>query len=166
MIFILAQIMGAVSGICFMLSGAQKTHKKIMILQIVDCTAVLINNLLLAGYAGAIMSGVSLTRNILSYKNKTNTKVTAIIMIISIILTFSFMDMSILWNWLPLVASVVYTLGLHYGDCKTTKLHILINVTIWAIYNIFIKSYILNIFNVLTFIVTLQSLIKENKTKS
>lgn len=166
MAFILGQILGAVSGLMFIASGVQKTHKKIMMFQIVDCIAIIISNILLGGYAAIVTCGVSLVRNILSYKNKISTKITVGLIIVTVIITFMFNDMTKFINWIPLVASVPYTFGVHLGKCKSTKGFILYNTAMWCVYNILIKSYAQIMFNVLACVVTLVSLIKDYRTNS
>lgn len=163
MIFITAQIFSGISGICYMISGKQSTHNRIMYFQILDCLATILSNILLGGYAGAVICTVSLVRNMLSYIGKMNKKVVVCIMFSSVTLTIIYADMSHWYNWMLLASNVTYTFGVCYGKCKRTKQFMLLDMTLWIIYNVIISSYGGLIFNIISIVTIIKSLSTDKK---
>lgn len=149
---ILAEMFGLISGICCTISGLQKSHKNIMKFQVIDCSAAIVSGVPLKGYAGVIITGLALIRNMLSYKKKFNKTICGIIIALQIVLTFLFVDLSNLPNWIPLVASISYTYGVYFGSCKITKIYMLINLILWGVYYFYIKSYMLFAFGIISIV--------------
>lgn len=161
--FIIAQIFGTISGLFLVFSGWQKTHKKILLFQIIDCSAAIISYLLLGGYSAVIITSTALIRNILSYKKIINKNITIFFIVLSIITTFFTSDMSKIINYTPLVASVLYTYSLSSYDANRIKKFLIVNSLLWLIYNISIRAYSSAVTSLVLIVVTSLSLKTKNK---
>ena len=101
--------------------------RTLILIQIIDCSAAIISYLLLGGYSAVIITSTALIRNILSYKKIINKNITIFFIVLSIITTFFTSDMSKIINYIPLVASVLYTYSLSSYDANRIKKFLIVN---------------------------------------
>lgn len=124
-----------------------------------------ISNIMLGGITGAIINAISCIRNILCYKNKLNNIAKAIIIILSVCLTFSFNNLGFI-GLFPLVSTVVYVLFMNVKDVVKFKLLITFTMLMWFFYDIFIKSYTsacFDFFNILANFISIIQIRKNDK---
>lgn len=164
--FVLAQVLGLVSGLFCMLSGRQKSHKRIMLFQMIDITAVLISNLLLGAVVASIVTVIALIRNIVSYYGKLN-KVTLTLIVVSTLgICYGFNGIHTWVDFVIPLNSVIYAFGAYFSEASTTKKFLILNLFVWCAHDIFIKRVSTLIFNLLSITSTTQSLIHDNKLKN
>lgn len=156
--FIMAQILGAISGIFLACSGWQKKRKRILLFQIIDCTAAVIGYILLGAHSAVVIASFALIRNIVSYKKAASKRVVLIFIALSVVSTVLVSDMTKIINYIPIVASVTYTYSLSYSKAAKIKGFLVLNSVLWLIYNIFTGAYTSAITNIAVTIITLISL--------
>lgn len=144
--YYLAQVLSLIACLMLSISCKQKTQKRVMIIQSCETTISIIAVLLLGGYTGVIVLTVALIRNILVIIDKTSKTSTAILVIISILL--SIINAKTILDILPAIASAEYTIALYKKDVKITKIAFAINAALWGIYKATIGAWVYVAFNI------------------
>ena len=145
-------------------SGTIKDKKGTIFVQSIQITLLAISNIVLGGIAGFIINLINLIRNIISYKNLLNIKIKVIISIISIILTLVFNKEGLI-GYLPLISTLIFTWFMTIKDIIKFKYALAISVFLWLIYDFSIRSYTASLFDAITVVVTLLSIIKINNKR-
>jgi len=148
---ILGNIIAFVAASINIIIGIIKNKKKILFAQTIQYVTYAIADFILGGITGAITNLISIFRNILCYKGKLNKIMIGIIILISIILTLMFNNLGFI-GLLPLFNNIIYTIFINVKDELKFKILILIQVFLWLIYDLTIKSYTSAIFEVITII--------------
>lgn len=145
MLFILAQVCGAIALILTVISVQFKTKEKIVMCFIWANIVTAIQYFLLGAITGAIVSIINAIRCIVFYfYKKKDIKPSIIVLIIFEIIAvisgiISWQDM---WSLIPIIVTVIYTYGLWQDDIKIVRITTAIAGFGWAVYNIVVKAYI------------------------
>ena len=146
-------------------SGTIKDKKGTIFVQSIQIALLATSNIVLGGISGFIINSINLIRNIISYKNLLNIKMKIIISIISIILTLVFNKEGLI-GYLPLISTLIFTWFMTIKDIIKFKYALAISVFLWLIYDFSIRSYTASLFDAITVVVTLLSIIKiKNKRR-
>lgn len=156
---IIGNIIALLASIVMVVVGYLKDKKKILITQTIQIGLFVISNLVLGGITGAIINVISGVRNILCYKEKLNKIAIIILIVISITFSFAFNNLGLI-GLLPLASTVLYTLFMNTKDVIKFKVLILSTCVLWAIYDIFIKSYTSACFDIMTILTSIISMIQ------
>lgn len=167
MVYILIGNLVALIGSGFMAySGTQECKKKFLFLQTIQIFLFVISNILLGGITGAIINFISCIRNILCYKNKLSKNFVYLLIVVSTIISLYFNNLGYI-GLLPVLAFIVYTLFINIKDVFKFKILVILVMLLWLIYDICIKSYTSAIFDVMSIITNIISIIsirvKEKK---
>lgn len=160
-------VIALIASLLMVYSGIIKKKKKILFVQTVQMLMFVLSNTILGGITGSITNAVGCIRNILCYNNKLKAKEKIILIVISILLSFSFNNLGII-GFLPLISTIAYTLLMDIDDIIKFKLLIIITVTLWLIYDIYIYSYssaIFDFMNIVANIVSIYQLESARKNK-
>ena len=133
--------------------------------QTIQIICFIISNLLLKGFTGAIIQGVSLIRNIEAYKDKLTTLNKIILITISVGLSLYFNNRGII-GLLPVISTIVYTSFMTTKDVKKLKLLLMFTMVLWGVYDFYIMSYTSAVFDGATFIANAVVLLKLRFNKS
>lgn len=146
-IYILSQIFIIISY-AFLFSTFQvKERKKVLIYNLFSQFAMALSYLLLGAYSGAVISGVSIVRNIIFLRSKdvSNKKITKKEMIILIILLILSLITGIItydgvFSLLPIIATMLYTYAIIQKDLLIYKYLEFPIGMMYIIYNIYVSS--------------------------
>lgn len=158
-----------------LLTLASAFKRKTMILNFQTAANLLcgISEGLLGAWSGLAQDTINLVRNVFVLK-KWMTKALAIIFIIlcaivgGIVFSFDFKKFGF-WCILPAVATLEYSIVILIPNVKVPviKISIAISALLWGIYGIVVKLYTTTIFNAISFVLCIVSLIiyfvKQNK---
>lgn len=161
---IIGNIIALLASLLMVYSGLVKEKKKILYVQNIQMGLFVVSNLVLGGFAGAIMNVIGVIRNLLCYHERFGLKEKIIITILSVALTILFNNLGII-GYLPLLAVVPYTWLLNLKDVTKFKILIIFTVILWAIYDFIIKSYTSFAFDLFTIVTNVYAIIIINKTK-
>lgn len=161
---IIGNIIALIASILMVYSGMLKQKKKILYFQTVQIGMSVISNIILGGITGAIINALSMIRNILCYKNKLGLKEKIIITILAIILTFKFNNLGYI-GLLPLISTVSYIWLMNIKDVRKFKLLIIFTMLMWLIYDVVIKSYTSAIFDFMSIIANMLTLLQIKLVK-
>lgn len=162
---IIGNIIALIASFLMIYYSILKEKKEILIVQSIKIGLLALSNIILGGITGAIVNIIGLIRNIICYKNKLGLKEKIIISLLNIILTLMFNNLGFI-GLLPLASTVIYVWLMNTKDVKKFKLLIASTMVLWLIYDITIKSYTSAIFDFLTVIANIVTLIQiKNKEK-
>ena len=163
---IIGNILALIASLLFVYSGILKKKNKIIIAQSIQKALSTISNIVLKGYSGAIVHAISFIRNILCYYEKLYLSVKIIITIITIILTYLFNNLGLI-GILPLISSILYLWFMDIKDIVKFKYLMLSTILLWGIYDFTVQSYTSFLFNIISAIATIISIIQvKNKKKA
>lgn len=163
---VLANILSLIGNILFTSSTLFKKKNIILILQSINHVVAIIAEIIQTAFAGMVQECISLIRNVIMlFIDDKQIRLKKIItlccvlagVIIGVVLNI-YLNSNIWYGYLPIFATVVYTIFVFFGYYKEKqseliiKIGMMINAVLWFTYGIFIKLYPISIFNVLTFI--------------
>lgn len=174
---IIANILSLIGNMLFTLSSVFKTKKKILIFQNSNYILAIISEAMTEAYSGLVQESMSLVRNIILLFLKTNNKIiklitTLICVVIAVavgILINIFVSNNVWYGYLPVFGTIVYSTAvilafmLNITEIKSEliiKLGLIINAVLWCIYGYFVLLYPIMIFNIITIILCIISLIR------
>lgn len=156
-------IVALIASLIMVYTGFIKTKQKILYAQSVQIGLLVVSNLVLGGYTGAVINAVGIVRNILCFYNKFGIKEKIFITILSAVLTVAFNNLGVI-GYLPLIAIVVYTWLITIKDVVRFKLLIIFTLILWAIYDFTVRSYTACAFDLFSIVTTVISIISiKNK---
>ncbi len=121
-------------------------------------------SILLKGYSSTAQNVVAVFRNLAAIKNIQNKAIEGILIASGVILGVFFNNRGVL-GWLPIVANFIYSVSIFRFKDDETKLKIsfLLNMVMFAAFNLVIKNYVSAASNSFVAVTTLLSLIKDRK---
>lgn len=160
---IIGNFIAFIASLLMVYTGFIKDKKRILYIQTIEISLFVVSNVILGGITGAINNAITCIRNILCYKNKLGLKEKILIIILASILTIFFNNTGIV-GLLPLIALILYTSFMNIQNIIKFKILLIINSTIWLIYDIYVNLYTSAIFDLATIIANIISII-QIKTK-
>ncbi len=134
--FIIAQIIGIIALIILMISFQKNTKRKLLTYQIVSSFLYAIQYFFLKAYTGFFMNFTCMIRNYIFNRYKNKVPIYCLIIIILIMISFSILTYSGLISLLPMIAVVLYSFALWYGNLKIIRITEVISCSLFIIYNI------------------------------
>ena len=116
---------------------------------------------LLGGFSGFLTSIISMVRNLIFYKVKSNKIWTSLFILIYIII--GIITYSTLGSLLPVLATIIYTLIINKNKASYLRWGMLITSVVWLAYNVYILSYSGIITQVVVLISNVSAIIKLDK---
>lgn len=162
---IIGNIFGLIGSIVMIIVGSIKDKNKAILVQTIQLILLSISNLVLGSVSGFIINLVSIIRNILSNKNKLNKVAIAIIIIISTALTLKFNTLGFI-GYLPLINNIIFILFMNTKSDIKFKILMIVYITMWLIHDIYIKSYITAIFDLMTIITSFITIFRIKKSNN
>lgn len=158
MILLIAEIFSLLSSLSLIIGSIQKTHKRIIILSMVESILVIISESLFGATAGVITTVVLLIIDFMNFIDKDNKYLTTILMIALAVI--GIITMETWYDLLPMIASIVYTWLIVYKKKLITEMGLLINTILWLIYDAHIGSIIYTIMDSIVVILCIIEIIK------
>ena len=143
MILLIAEIFSLLSSLSLIIGSIQKTHKRIIVLSMVESILVIISESLFGATAGVITTVVLLIIDFMNFIDKDNKYLTIILMIALAVI--GIITMETWYDLLPMIASIVYIWLIVYKKKLITEMGLLINTILWLIYDAHIGSIIYTI---------------------
>ena len=139
--------------------GLVKSKQKILILQSVQCTLLCIANFMLGGVTGAVCDIIQMIRNYVCY-NKSFTRTTGLAFIMFQIAGAVLTSANSLPEWIPCIASSLFTAALCTPSVKLLKLAEIVCQMMWLYFDLTIQNYTGALFDALTSFTNLVGLIR------
>ena len=141
------------------LSGLIKDKKKILFFQTIYIAIYTVGNIILGGITGAIVNIINIIRNIICYKDKLNVLWKVIISIITIALCLYF-DKINFYSINLLIGAVIFIWCMDVKNVIKFKILLVYSVITWLIYDFHVKNYVNSIFDIVTIITNIISIIQ------
>ena len=135
--FIIAQIIG-IFALIILMSSFQKNEKTLLLkYQIISSLLYAIQYAFLGAYTGSLMNLTCMARNFIfnRYNNK-KVPIYWLIIIVILMIIFSFMTYIGIISLLPTLAVILYSIAVWYGNLKLIRYTEVISCTLFIIYNI------------------------------
>lgn len=161
---IIGNIIALSASLLMVYSGVIKQKKRILYVQTIQIGLSVISNIVLGGIVGAIINALNCIRNILCYKDKLNIPWKILISIIAVVLSIKFNNLEIIGT-LPLISTITYLWLMNIKDVVKFKCLIIFTMVLWFIYDLTIKSYSSAVFDLMTAITNIYSIIILNNRK-
>ena len=176
-ILLVANILSLIGNALFTLSSIFKKKRNILLMQSSNYILAIIAEYLQKAYSGMVQEGVSLIRNIILLFVRTKNKIVKLVITITcvsvavtvgLIINYKSND-NIWYGYLPIMGTIIYSTGviisfmIEMRDIKSEliiKIALGINSIVWALYGFFIKLYPILIFNIITLILVIISIVR------
>lgn len=160
---ILGNIIALIASIFMVISGLVKNRKKIICIQSIQISLLVLSNAVLGGITGVITNLVGFIRNILCYKEKFNIKVKIVLITLLIVLSLLFNNLGVI-GFLPLIGTIIYTYLMDTKDVTKFKCINILAASLWLIYDIYILSYTSAIFDFICILANIITIFKMKKS--
>ena len=158
---IIGEIFSLLAAVFLAYSTFAKKKQKMVFWQILDSSLNAISNIFLLSYSGCITNIFTVLRNYLTYKNKLNKRYTIIFIILMVILGCLFNNKGII-GLFQIIASIEYTLFMYRSKtANNLRTGLIINLTLWGIYDFYIKSYPMLIMDIVIIIFSITNNIRR-----
>ncbi len=176
-ILLVANILSLIGNALFTLSSIFKKKRNILLMQSSNYILAVIAEYLQKAYSGMVQEGVSLIRNIILLFVNTKNKIAKLIITIScvciavtvgIIINYN-SNGNIWYGYLPIMGTIIYSSGviisfmIEMREIKSEliiKIALGLNSIVWALYGFFIQLYPILIFNIITLVLVIISIIR------
>ena len=189
-VLIIANVLSFIGNLLFTLSSILKSKKKILLFQSTNHVLAIISEFMTSAYSGMVQEFSSLARNIVLLfvkddKKKTKLVVSLIFLVIAVVggvLFNIFLSNNVWYGYLPICATIVYSSFVIFTFVKDMderiaeiliKIGLIFNSIFWLTYGFFVKLYPVIIFNcltlilsVITIVVTAKALRREKREKA
>ena len=162
---VIANIIALIASLLMVYTGIIKRKNIIVLVQTIQIGLSVLSNILLGGITGAIINAISCVRNILCYKEKLGILAKILIIIASIVPSIMFNNLGFI-GILPIISAVAYTLFMDTKDIIKFKYLTIFIMFLWGTYDLYIKSYSSAVFDFMTIIANIISVIKIKSTKN
>ena len=133
-------IIGNIFGIIGLIYSAVAYHKKekkdILKLLIISNSLSLIQYMFLQAYTGCITIIISIIRNIIALKKKNKNENIILAIFIILYIVMGIITYNSIFSILPIIASIMYVIGIWNGNENIIRKTGLINMYLWLIYSI------------------------------
>lgn len=161
-------IIGNLFSICAMISdsisGTKKKHNEMMFVQIISQFFYAASSIALKGYSSTAQNIVAVFRNYAAMKNIKNKALEWALIIAGVVLGIILNNRGLL-GWLPIIANLEYSIAVFQlkDNERTLKIAFIINMIMFAIFNVVIQNYVGLLSCSIIAITTAISLFKSNK---
>jgi hypothetical protein len=161
---IIGNAIGFVASVLMVATGFIAKKKNILFVQTIQIGLQVLSNLVLKGFPGAVSNGLGFIRNIVCYKEKLNLFWKIFLTAATIIITAAFNNLGII-GFLPVISAVVYIWLMNTKNVIHFKLLIIFTSVMWMTYELNIMLYTSAVFNFMTIIANIVSIIRIKMKK-
>lgn len=135
---IIANSISLIAAVFTAMSSWSKEKRHIYLYQVYQCLLLALSSIFFASYAGIVTLLVCAWRNYLASKNLLSKKWIFFCLIAIVVFGLAVNNRGLI-GVLVVATNVVYSLGVYFAKSETAiKCNIILNLTLWAIYEIFI----------------------------
>lgn len=142
-----------------------KTKKKMIWWQVIEQIFIILSNAFLKSNSGVTIGIAAIIRNILTVKNKFKGLAVVLFLTLTSILGLISNNYGMV-GIIPIIATAEYTIALYIlKKPRDIKIALVINLIMWAFYDLTIKAYPMFVMDLLVIIITLYNLFKKKHKK-
>ena len=138
---VLGELFSLLSSLCLAYSTFGKDKQRMLLWQTVNAGFYSVSCLFLGGYAAVASNLLTIIRNVLQLKKKMTRKLAAVLCVFIVVLGTLCNNRGLL-GFLPVTASVIYTIML-YAARSPRQMHlaVIVNMLQWAAFDCVIRAY-------------------------
>lgn len=148
---ILGNIASLVACTVMVFIGFIKNKDRYIVMQNIQFALNGTSHLLLGGFGGAIASGISIIRNIITSKREITVQIKIALIVLQTVLSISTVTLNPI-TWLPIIAAGMFTWYIDTKDVMWFKWVIIITLIMWGIYDIYHQNYVSIWFRIFTIV--------------
>lgn len=138
---ILGNIFSLCAVICLAVSVLKKSKKSLIGWQVLDTCFFIASTFVLKSYSAVVTNTVSLVRNLFAYKGKLDKKMTWLFCGVIVIIGLYLNNRGVI-GWLPVIASVQYTICLYVTkNEQQMRWALAFNLLFWFVHDAYIQAY-------------------------
>lgn len=158
--YIVANIFSFIGSVALIWSTFAGTKRNMLLFRVLDTSGNALGNFFIGSYSGMASNLISLVRNILNIKGKISFLYTALISLSVLVVGISVNTRGLI-GFLPPIASVEYTIWSMKGStAQSLRYALLINITLWLIYDINIGLVPAIIADIITLLTAIYNILK------
>jgi len=138
-----------VGAVLMVAIGFIKRKKQILIVQSLQFAIMGAGNLILGGVTGGLSNFVGIARNVYCLRRPLGLWSGAAFLAVQAALTWA-VNTNGLMGWLPMAATLVFTLSINTRDERLLKSAIIFGQLCWLAYDLWLRSYTSAVFDALT----------------
>lgn len=161
---VIGNIIGLLASIAMVISGIVLSKKKILLVEIIEVGLFTLADLIMGGVSGALVNFMNLISCILCYKDKLTLLAKILITIATVTISILFNEPSI-FGIILIISMLIYLWCLDLKDVVLFKCVLIFGMTIWCIYDISIRLYSAAVFDFLTVMMNVISVMHIERQK-
>lgn len=148
------------------ISATRRKHSQILAIQIISQFFYAAGSIILKGYSSTVQNVVAVLRNLAAIRNIKSKVIEWILILLGVVLGIAFNNRSWL-GLLPVVANMEYSICMFRfkENVKGLKLSLIVNVIMYAVFNLLIMNYIGALACMIVCVTTVISLIRSRAVK-
>ena len=145
-------------------SSAQKTAKRVLLVQCLSQLFYGVGNIVLKGYSGTVQNAVSILRNFVAIYKIESKFVEWFLLILGVVLGMAFNNLGLV-GYLPIAANLIYTFAVFRfkDDERSLKLVFMVTIVMFIIFNFAILNVVGGITNSIVLVSLIIWLVKDLK---
>lgn len=157
-ILILANAVSLVGCVMMVITGFLREKRQILTVQCFQFGFLSAANLLLGAMSGFFAGVVSIARNLVFSRVKSSLPLKLVFVAVQILLSAGALGKGWL-EWLPLLASLVFTWIIDTRDERLLKSGLIAAQSLWFVYDLCYRNYVTMVFDVLTILTNLAGIV-------
>ena len=138
---VLGNIFSLCAVICMAISVIKRSKEDFIYWQILDTAFFIASTVVLKSYSAVVTNTISLIRNLFAYKGWLDKKLTWLFGVLIVVIGLYLNNRGVI-GWLPVIASVQYTICLYLTRNEQQMRYALaFNLILWIIHDFYIQSY-------------------------
>ena len=158
------QIIGGIAFIFLFLSYFMKEKENILFFQIISYLIFSIHYLMLGAFTGSLLE-VGCSLGALINQRKVLNRQVYVLLLCLLYIMIGIISFDGWYSIIPTITVILTTLGLAYGNTKIIKLTGIAACIGWAMYSLFVKSYVSVYTNIFLIIFIVMSMILRGKNE-
>lgn len=162
---LVANILSFISTLLLVYSMFINDKKNMLLVQVIQYIISAVSNLIAGSIAAVSTNIISIIRN--CYFANSNGLIATIIFSIAYISVGALTNTLGVTGFLPVIASVEYTVCAHFAStAQTLRYGAIANLTLWLVHDLYIKLYGFVLTDIILIVVTIIAIIKHNSNKN
>ena len=142
-LYFVSQVLAFIAIILAMLAYQKKRKAQILGFTIISDILFGVHYLLLNAWSGVVTKIIAITRDsYVRHKGKQTKEIWPLILFICVYVIMAIVTFQSLLSFLPLIAALIYTIGIYNGDEQRIRIVTIISCLLWLIYNFSVHSYV------------------------
>ncbi|MBQ7600300.1 MAG: YgjV family protein [Clostridia bacterium] len=144
-------------------SSTRKTNRSMLLVQIISQVFYGTGSFVLKGYSAVVQNAVTVARNLIALKGKTNRIIEWIMILAGVFLGVAFNNRGLM-GYLPIVANLEYSISVFYVKSERgLKVSFMVSSAMFSVFNLLLQNYVGFVTNIVVAVITLVAILRHGK---